>query len=51
MIFNETNNIFRTGVWLGDILSQFKFNVYIRYYMLCYFDLTFFSVMKLVDAR
>ena len=40
----------RFGVWLGEILAQFKFNVYIRYYMLCYFDLTFFSVMKLVDA-
>jgi hypothetical protein len=24
--------------------------MYIRYYMLCFFDLTFFSIMKLVDA-
>jgi magnesium-transporting ATPase (P-type) len=31
-------------------VGQFKFNMYIRYYMLCFFDLTFFSIMKLVDA-
>ena len=43
--------MFSFGIWLGNVLSHFKFNVYIRYYMLCYFDLTFFSVMKLVDAR
>jgi len=32
------------------VLKEFKFNVYIRYYMLCFFDLTFFSIMKLIDA-
>jgi hypothetical protein len=31
-------------------IGQFKFNMYIRYYMLCFFDLTFFSIRKLVDA-
>jgi len=36
------------GKWFGYQLSQFKFNAYIRYYMLAYFDLTFFSVMKIV---
>ena len=40
----------KCGKWLSDTLGQFKFNVYIRYYMLCYFDLTFFAIMKLVDA-
>lgn len=33
------------------MLSQFRFNVYIRLYMLCFFDLTFFSVMKIVDGN
>jgi hypothetical protein len=39
------------GKWIGHQLGQFKFNVYIRYYMLCYFDLTFFSIMKIVDGN
>jgi hypothetical protein len=30
-------------------LEQFKYNLYIRYYMLVYFDLTFFSVMKIIE--
>lgn len=50
LAYCATNKESKFGVWLGEILAQFKFNVYIRYYMLCYFDLTFFSVMKLVDA-
>ena len=37
------------GVWISKQLSQFRFNAYIRLYMLMYFDLTFFSVMKLVE--
>lgn len=39
------------GKWIGAQLAQFKFNVYIRYYMLCYFDLTFFSTMKLIEGN
>jgi uncharacterized membrane protein len=39
------------GKKLGEILSQFKFNVYIRYYMLAFFDITFFSVMKIVEGN
>lgn len=39
------------GKWIGYQLSQFKFNAYIRYYMLSYFDLTFFSVMKIVQGN
>jgi hypothetical protein len=39
------------GKWVSRNLAEFKFNVYIRYYMLCYFDLTFFSVMKLVEGN
>lgn len=42
---------YRLGQWAGRMLSQFKFNAYIRYYMLAYFDLTFFSVMKLVEGN
>lgn len=37
------------GVWISKQLSQFRFNAYIRLYMLMYFDLTFFAVMKLVE--
>ena len=37
------------GIWVGKQLSQFRFNAYLRLYMLMYFDLTFFSVMKLVE--
>lgn len=36
--------------WVKGRLSQFKFNLYIRYYMLVYFDLTFFSVMKIIEG-
>jgi len=36
--------------WVRSRLEQFKFNAYIRYYMLVYFDLTFFSVMKIIEG-
>jgi len=32
-------------------MIQFKFNVYIRYYMLVYFDTTFFSIMKIFEGN
>ena len=35
--------------WAARKLTQFKFNAYIRFYMLAYFDTTFFSVMKIID--
>jgi len=38
------------SVWVRSRLEQFKFNAYIRYYMLVYFDLTFFSVMKIIEG-
>jgi len=38
-------------VWISGLLAQYKFNVYLRLYMLCYFDLTFFSTMKIVDGN
>jgi len=44
--FNE-----RLKDWANRKLTQFKFNVYIRYYMLIYFDATFFSVMKIIEAN
>lgn len=31
------------------MLIQFKANAYIRTYMLCYFDMTFFSLMKIME--
>lgn len=30
---------------------QFNYNVYIRYYMLVYFDMTFFAVMKIFEGE
>lgn len=38
------------ATWVKSKLGQFKFNLYIRYYMLVYFDLTFFSVMKIIEG-
>ena len=37
--------------WANKTMTQFKFNAYIRYYMLVYFDTTFFSVMKIMDEN
>lgn len=37
--------------YLSNLLRQYRFNAYIRYYMLCYFDLTFFAIMKLLQDR
>jgi len=44
-------NIFRFGTFASSRLSQFKFNVYIRMFMLIYFNFTFFSVMKIQDEN
>ena len=41
----------RFGNFISSRLSQFKFNVYIRFFMLIYFDFTFFSVMKIQDKN
>lgn len=37
--------------WAARAMIQFKFNIYIRYYMLIYFDATFFSVMKIIEGN
>lgn len=37
--------------FINKSLSQFKFNAYIRFYMLIYFDFTFFSIMKILDGN
>ena len=37
--------------WAAKKMVQFKFNAYIRYYMLVYFDTTFFAVMKIMEKR
>jgi uncharacterized membrane protein len=39
------------GKMIGGVLKQFRFNAYIRFYMLSYFDLTFFAVMKYVEGN
>jgi hypothetical protein len=41
----------RFGEFVKSKLSQFKFNAYIRFYMLTYFDFTFFSIMKILDGK
>jgi hypothetical protein len=40
----------KTGDWVDKKLRQFRFNVYIRFYMLAFFDLTFFSSMKIWEG-
>ena len=37
--------------WAKKKMIQFKFNCYIRYYMLVYFDTTFFAVMKIMEGN
>jgi len=37
--------------WAARKIIQFRFNVYIRFYMLAYFDTTFFSIMKIMDEN
>jgi len=37
--------------WAKKKMIQFKYNAYIRFYMLAYFDTTFFSVMKIMDPN
>jgi hypothetical protein len=39
------------GESLSNKLSQFKFNTYIRFFMLIYFDFTFFSIMKIIEGN
>jgi len=41
----------KVGEFVTRKLSQFKFNAYIRFYMLAYFDFTFFSIMKILDGN
>jgi len=41
----------RINAWVKAKMTQFKFNVYIRFYMLIYFDATFFSVMKIIEGN
>ena len=36
---------------MDEKLSEFKFNAYIRFYMLAYFDFTFFSIMKIGEGN
>lgn len=39
----------RLGDWADKALIQFKYNIYIRAYMMCYFGSTFFSLMKIMN--
>jgi len=41
----------RFGNFISSRLSQFRFNAYLRFFMLTYFDFTFFSVMKIQDKN
>ena len=43
--------IYRHGDFISSRLSQFKFNVYLRFFMLVYFDFTFFSIMKIIEGN
>jgi len=39
------------GKWASTMLQQFKFNAYLRFFMLIYFDFTFFSILKIMEAN
>ncbi|CDW72642.1 UNKNOWN [Stylonychia lemnae] len=39
------------GIFLLSRLSQFRYNTYLRLFMLAYFDLTFFSLMKIIEVN
>jgi hypothetical protein len=39
------------GAFMQSRLGQFKLNAYIRLYMLAYFDVTFFALMKILDGN
>lgn len=39
----------KCGDCANRTMTQFKANIYIRAYMLCYFDATFFSLMKIME--
>lgn len=41
----------RSKKWMKRRMVQFKYNVYIRWYMLVYFDFTFFAVMKIFEGN
>jgi hypothetical protein len=41
----------KCGEFVQAKLSQFKFNAYIRFYMLSYFDFTFLSILKILDGK
>lgn len=49
-VYLITPNGSKINKWFGKKLGEFKFNAYIRFYMLSYYDLTFFAVMKLTDG-
>lgn len=39
------------GKWATTMLKEFKFNAYIRFFMLVYFDFTFFSILKIMEGN
>jgi len=41
----------RFSSFVSSRLGQFRYNAYIRLYMLAYFDLTFFSIMKIIEGN
>lgn len=41
----------RLGNFMKSRVSQFKLNAYIRLYMLAYFDVSFFALMKILDGN
>jgi hypothetical protein len=35
---------------VGGLLQEYRFNAYIKYYMLIYYDLTYFAIMKFANS-
>ena len=36
---------------MAKLLGEYRFNAYIKFYQLVYFDITFFSIMKYADSE
>ena len=50
-IYKTSSSNAQLNGWAKKKLVQFRFNVYIRFYMLAYFDTTFFSIMKIMHPN
>lgn len=51
LILSNSCKLSKSGEFIMSRLGQFKFNTYLRFFMLVYFDFTFFSIMKIIEGN